>query len=301
MEPKSTNISRNYSHHYASFLVALSAILYGFLAFFGMKLIQLHFTISNMLFWRFITAGLSVHIWSLRKEKRIIKNTANWRALINIFLLGFIFYAGGSILFFISGEKIGTGLAMVIFYTFPLIVILMSLLIEKHKPNHYTLIAVFATLLGTTLLGASSKGTVTMPGLLYGLLAALCYALYIYGSKFLVSKIPSIQITLVVCYASALFFLISSLLTHTLLWPQSWMAWIYIFAIGIIATALPILLMLEGLTTIHANKASIISILEPIVTLIMGISFLGEHITEWQFLGAVIVLFGVIYVQFEKI
>src|SRR5579872_6787464 len=55
---------------WATALVALSAVLYGSLAFLGTKLVQLDFSISTMLFWRFFVATLwMVVVAFFSKEK----------------------------------------------------------------------------------------------------------------------------------------------------------------------------------------------------------------------------------------
>ncbi len=78
----------------------------------------------------------------------------------------------------------------------------------------------------------------------------------------------------------------------------------YFFAIkyigsglAILATVLPIYLVYVAMRTINSTKASILSVFEPIVTIILGIIFLQEKITIAQYIGVIIILGGVYIVQ----
>jgi len=70
-----------------------------------------------------------------------------------------------------------------------------------------------------------------------------------------------------------------------------------ISALAVLATLLPIYFVFVALRYIDSTKASILSVLEPIVTIILGVMFLNEKITLLQYCGVGIVLVGVYLVQ----
>jgi drug/metabolite transporter (DMT)-like permease len=88
--------------------------------------------------------------------------------------------------------------------------------------------------------------------------------------------------------------------THTFTVPTTITAWANVLAIGIIATAIPIQLLLDGLKFISSVKASILSVLEPVMVVVMGLAFLGESISSMQVIGIITVLTGAILIQFER-
>ena len=76
--------------------------------------------------------------------------------------------------------------------------------------------------------------------------------------------------------------------------PASMGGWLAIGAIALFSTAIAIAAFLSGVKRIGASQASIISTLEPIITLTIGVSVLGEKASSSQLLGGAMVLFAVI-------
>ena len=70
-----------------------------------------------------------------------------------------------------------------------------------------------------------------------------------------------------------------------------------ILGISFVCTVLPVILLLEGLKTVEAGKASVISILEPVVTVIAGALFLNESFHMSQIIGSIIILTGAFAIQ----
>jgi len=254
-----------------------------------------------MLFWRFFIAGIWISFFVIKDfDKNKFKQT-HFRSLLYMFFLGAIFYACASELYFIASPYIGTGLAMVIFFSYPILVALISWIL---KENHFNLVSIFMLAFmcgGLFLLQDNSNNKFDIAGISLALLSSLGYALYVIGSK----KISSLTIdtkllTTAVCFGCAFIFLIISLFTHTLAFPHTLKNCLLLLAFGILSTAIPIQLMLIGLRYISSIRASIISVLEPLVTLLVGIALLHESISHMQLLGAFIILASALFVQFQK-
>jgi drug/metabolite transporter (DMT)-like permease len=58
--------------------------------------------------------------------------------------------------------------------------------------------------------------------------------------------------------------------------------------------------MLEGLKYISSLRASIISVLEPLVTVVLGVILLNESISNLQILGSCLILGSTLLVQFNR-
>lgn len=285
----------------ASLLVALSGILYGFLGFLGTKILDENMNISSMLFWRFIIAG----VWMLpfivknKSVKKILQ--LDKKILFFTLILGAIGYAGSCGFYFIACETIGTGLAMVIFFSYPIIIALTAWLTRKSSFNMITLIILMTMMVGLFLLKDPSDNSVNMVGILFAIGAAASYAFYIIGTKKYSSlTLDSSSQTLLVSVGSALIFLLLALKTHTFMFPSSLKSWMYLLGLGILVTGLPIQLMLEGLKQITSMRASIISVLEPLVTVFVGVFLLEESLSYMQMMGVVIILGSAIVIQFQR-
>lgn len=287
----------------ASLLVALSGILYGLMGFLGSKIIDQQIDIASMLFWRFFIAGIWMIPFVCKKKKRGGLRALDKKQLRFVLLLAPLGYAGGSGFYFLAATYAGTGLSMVIFFTYPIIIALFSWLVQKYPVNSKTFLMLFAISVGLILLSdMTGNEPIHVMGLLFGFAAAASYAFYILGSKkYSTSTIDSNMLTMVVSFGSAFVFLITALVTQQqLVIPTSIKSWGYLLGLGIFATALPIQLMLEGLKRISSMRASIISVLEPLVTIFIGILLLDEVLSFVQLCGVVIVLMSTIAIQFQR-
>ena len=285
----------------ASGLVALSAILYGFLGYLGTRVLDQSMHINTMLFWRFIIAAGWLSLFCLKNTfLKPAPSFRNWEVVMMMFLLGAVGYAGSSGFYFVASQYTGTGLAMVIFFSYPVLVALISWLLRQQKLDYKLLIILAIMMIGLILLNDSSAPHMSLVGIIAGLMAATCYAFYVVGSKHFSTQMDATFLALVVSMGSAAIFLSLSLAAGEFFIPYEMKTWIDLLALGILATAIPIQLMLQGLKLISSLKASIISVLEPLVTLMVGIIFLHEGFTLWQALGGVLLLMGAMAAQYQS-
>jgi drug/metabolite transporter (DMT)-like permease len=281
-------------------LVTLSGMLFGMMGFTGTRLFDFNFSVENMLFWRFLIATLCIFFSILLFGRNIRKPAVNSSSIIKIFILGGLTYSGASGFYFLASKHIGTGLAMVIFFSFPVFVTLFAWTLGTWKMNKLALMALLAVVTGLFLLKGSGENTLDEAGILLAIIAACCFAAYVYGSQHTTKQFDSRLLALLVCCANTLIFLVLSLYTNTFIFPSSLHAWWYVCAIAVIATALPIQLLLDGLKYISPVKASILSALEPVVTVLIGLMFLNESMSYTQTAGVMVVLLGAVLIQFER-
>ena len=287
------------SPNYGAFYAALSGLLFGLLGYFGLSVINAHLSTYNMLFWRFLVSSLFIFVLLLPRIKSVILAPTE---LIKIIFYGLAFYGSGSILYFHAAQSIGSGLAMVIFFTYPTMVMLVNFLVYKQNISKIYYLALIIILVGMLFLVHGSEFIFDLKGLGLGVLSAFLYALYIITSKN--SSVPPLISTFWISIGSALVCLLCSLLSKSFLVPMDFKIWFDIGGIGIICTALPILLLLKGLKQISSLQASILSVLEPVFVVIFGIILLDEKVSLTQALGIVILLSGALLTllshRFEK-
>jgi drug/metabolite transporter (DMT)-like permease len=282
-------------------LVILSGTLFGLIGILGSKLFDLNFTVENMLFWRFFIATLWILLVCVVLRKNVLQKKTNDRSILKTFVFAALSYSAGSAFYFMASKQIGTGVAMVIFYSFPVFVALFTWVLNGWQINKHAAISVMAVVIGLLFLkGDGGEHELDVIGIAFGIIAALSYAAYVYGSQHSAKKIDALLLTLMVCFGNTLIFLALSLYTKSFVVPTSWEAWFYICAIGIVATVLPIQLLLTGLKYISPIKASIISVSEPIVTVLIGLILLNESMSYSQSFGIIVILLGAICIQFER-
>lgn len=264
----------------------LSGILYGSIGYLGMKIIDSGISIPTMQFWRFLVAALLVVpiLICLKRSQSI-----SLKELLKFLALG-LFYGAGSAAYFLSSKFVGTGVAMVIFFTFPIFVLLLNYLLYKTRVSRDYYIALLIILIGMLLLADVTKGGLDFFGILSGVISAILYAIYVVYSND--SKLDALTRTMIVSFGCALACLIFAILDNSFAVPNEGEIWVKITLIALVCTTLPILLLLEAVKHISTEKASLLSILEPVCGVVIGVLFLGESLSLIQYIGVAITLVG---------
>lgn len=281
-------------------MVALSGSLYGFIGYFGTKLMHNDIPIVAMLFWRFFLASLWIMgTFFFQERPRTLPAQRFWLQLKTIASM-IVAYTASTFLYFTAAQYIGTGTAMVIFFAFPVFVTIFAWCLTDWKMNMHALLSLLIVVMGLIFLKGWGMHSLNVAGVLIALGSAFSYATYVYTCQHSVRTIHSLWLSFYICFGNAAIFFIVALSTHQFAFPHALSIWMDALALGIIATALPVQLMLNGLKYISSIKASILTVLEPIVTVLIGLSLLHEPMTWIQMLGVIIVLLGALLIQFER-
>lgn len=273
-----------------SLLALLSGLFYGFLAYFGLHVINASITPTTMLFWRFLIASIAIFcVLIIRCRgnpfKSSLKNT------LVAFLNGFIFYGSSTIFYFYAIPYIGSGLAMVIFFSFPAFVMLLNNLVHGQAISKWYCIAMLIIIMGMSFFLDEKTLHLNILGIVFALMAALGYAAYIFSSQYRGSIAPDLY-SLLVSLGCMTTCAIASLMNHSFVIPHAWTTWMNLLGIGVLSTAIPILLLLASLNTISSEKASILSVFEPVSVVIIGMVLLNEYMEIRQLIGVLVVLSG---------
>lgn len=280
----------------AVFLVALSGILYGCMGLFGTRMLDAGFSVPNMLFWRFALAALAIFPLSCRYLHSLRLGN------IQKYILPALFYSGGSALYFVASTKIGTGLSMVIFYAYPVFIFLWEWKFSGKVISKLSWLSLMLVFFGLYLLNQNQEeARFDHFGILLAVISALTYAIYLLISKRQAATLNPYLVTMILCVLCSFSCLGMTLFEENFRFPQTKEVFVTGLSLGILATAAPILLMLEGLKSLSAEKAAIISVLEPVVTVLVGVLFLGESIDWTQRLGVMIVLTGALTATLQKL
>ena len=281
-----------------SWLSVFSGILYGLLGYFGVVLMRDGFSVANLSFWRFIVAFLFIALIFLFKKD---KTNNSPKDLLKAFINGAIFYCAPAFLFFMAIKKIGSGQAMVVFYVYPAFVMILNWLFLGQKLKPYYILCFAIIISGLIFLVDVGEVSFDLIGIGLSLMAAFLYAIYVFLSK--KSPLSPLSSTLMISLVCVLSSFIFAYLEQTLVIPYTLEQWGNIFAIALICSAIPILLLLEATKHISADKASILSVTEPICTVIVGFLLLNEIIRINTIVGIIMTLIGAlsIMIDYKKI
>jgi drug/metabolite transporter (DMT)-like permease len=282
--------------HIGSLYAISSGFLYGFVGYFGVSVVHASLSVTNMLFWRFFIASAIMTVIVIARIKHV---HVSRKEACATFINGALLYGLSTMLYFFACPYIGTGLAMVIFFTYPAMVMLLNHFLygQKIPPIYYAAITII--IIGMALFVDPHEITFDLLGITLSVTSAFLYAGYMVASKKVATFSPDLS-TLIICLGCMTTSLILSLTSHTFSVPTTWSVWFDLFGIGVVATTVPILLLLYSLNYISSEKASILSVLEPVFVLIFGVTLLGEPMKLQYLFGAIIVLSGALLTLFNQ-
>lgn len=273
----------------------VAGFLYGFLGFFSIRIMQEGVSIPNMMFWRFLISAIFISPFLLIK---VNSNQKSLKEAMKALFFGAAFYCLSPIFFCMSARHISTGLSMVIFFIYPLIVMLINKLFYKQKISRIYYLALSAILIGMLFLVDMRSISFNLMGIIFSILSGAFYAFYIVGSKN--NKIDPLFSTFMVSMGCAITSLIFALFDNSFEIPSNLTSWGYLLGYGTVCTAIPILIFLESLKYISSEKASILSVLEPVFVVIIGVLLLNESINSSQGIGIVCILTGALIALVDK-
>ncbi len=147
-------------------------------------------------------------------------------------------------------------------------------------------------LLGS-LLTIGRAGGATPLGVLFGVLAALIYSVYILTGARLPASVTAVGSTAVVSTSAAAVFGAVVLARGPHL-PGTAGGWLAVAAIAVVCTVVAVGLFLAGIARLGPVRASVYSTLEPATTLLLAAMFLGEALTLPRVAGAALILGAVV-------
>jgi drug/metabolite transporter (DMT)-like permease len=272
----------------------ISGVFYGIIGFFGYHILK-ESSVYNMLFWRFMMASIIMTAISTIYFKigfiDILKSISKF-TISDISL-----YASSTIFFFVSTLYIGTGLAMVILFVYPIFVIFLDLLLNNEKTPKIYYFSAAITLIGLAMQLKKNEIGQDMHGIILALCSAASYAVYIFTQKYK-RKIGSSSVsTIILCYGCTICFFVAASLDDSLAIPSTDRQWVFLICLSVLCTILPIIFFLQSIKLLSASKASLLSILEPISGVLVGVYILGENMTHFQITGIFLILIGGMLVQ----
>lgn len=245
-------------------------------------------------------------IWAIHRARWKNQPVSKKDTFLIVFL-GLVGYYLASYFDFRGLTLISASLERLILFSYPTIVLILSVFILKKKITRVQLVSIFVTYLGILVIfldrgGIAAGNTEDLfLGASFILLSAFTYALYLVGSNLIIGKVGSVRLTtfsmLISCLAVILHYLTTSKI-DLLSYPKE--VYLLSFLMAVFATVIPSFLINEAIKRIGAPTVSIIGSLGPVSTITLSMIFLGEMLTLIQFGGAVIIISGVMIISKSK-
>ena len=217
--------------------------------------------------------------------------------------LGFFGYYLASFLDFLALQYISAGLGRLLLFTYPTMVVLLSLFFLGKRIKGREIVALLLTYAGLALVlsrAMSGQNTHLPLGAALAFGSAALYAIYLVAGSQVIQRVGALRFTAYATIVAS----VCCIVQFFILRPMSALhmpAQVYGLAIvmALVSTVFPVFMTAEALRRIGANHVAMIGALGPVSTIAMGYFGLEETLTALQIFGALLVLAGVMVVSLK--
>jgi drug/metabolite transporter (DMT)-like permease len=275
-------------------LCAASAASFGAMAVFGKLAYEAGVGVLTLLVVRFCLATALLAALNGLRGRPLPRGRTRGAALA----LGGVAYAAQSALYFTALTRVDAGLVALLLYLFPALVTLGAVALGRDALDAVRIASIVLAFAGLVLvLFVGGPADIDALGVALAIAAALVYTVYILASEPVLADADPLSLATLVCAGAALTFTVAAVASGELRFGFDAIGWLWLAGIVAVSTVSAIVLFFAGLARIGPSRASIISTVEPLVT--VGLAFLvfGEQLTGTQLIGGALVLTSVVALQ----
>ena len=262
-----------------------------------------HMNLEWLITMRLTTAGLLTVLYAwFRQGNSIFDVFRNWRDTVSLFIFGVFGMALCQYTYFRSIVIAGAGIATVLQYLAPSMIIIYLLLRYGKRPTRGELISVILALAGTIcLMGNDSFSVESFRSdvLFWGLLSAVGVAVYSVSPVRLLATYGTVPM---VGWGMLISGIVAGLLFQQPHSYAEWDVWTMIgcFNVVFLGTIVSFNAYLEGVKRIGAVPGAILSSVEPISAAFFGWALLDNQFSLLGIIGMAMIIGTVIITSLEK-
>ena len=271
---------------------ASAALSYGVTVVIGRELAKAHLPPADALGLRFGIAGLALVALLLVTRRPVLAEPGE---RVRVFLFGAIGYAVESACFY-SGLARGTAAAVtLLFYSYPAVVTVADLVVTRRRPAPQLILALVLAAGGAGAIAAGSGNVdITGAGIVFSLLAAASFAVYLMAGDRLLHRTDAMRIAAGTAVGASLSLLTFAVARGEFHVPAS--RWWQLLIYGA-ATASAFAFMFSALRCLGSQRTSVLLTLEAVFAIALAAIFLGEGLGAAQALGGAAVLAAAVIIS----
>ena len=197
-----------------------------------------------------------------------------------------------------SYNYISVGMSTTIHYIYPVLVTAACILIFKDKISRDKVVSLILSTIGITLF---FEGSINMTGIIMAFLSGVLFAGYLlFMDKSELNTIFPFIITFYTAIFSSVYLLIFGIISKGLVFKMTFTGWFYTILVAVFVSFLANTFVALGVKYVGPTVTSIVGMLEPITSIVMGMFFLDEPVTFRNILACVLILLGVLIVTLSK-
>ncbi len=277
-----------------------SAAGFGAMGIFGKLAYDEGVTVGTLLSARFVLAAVVFWLIVLcaRGGVRELRSLTR-RDLLVAVALGAVGYGAQAGAYFAALDRIDASLLALLVYTYPVLVAVAAIAIGREPARRSTAVSLALASTGLVLvLAGASAGALDALGTVLGLTAATVYTAYILISDGVTARVAPLALSTLVCTGAGLSLTLAGLAGGDLdPGAVSAEGYAWLGALALVSTVGAVALFFAGLRRVGPTAASILSTVEPVVTVALAFAVFGESLGPAQLTGGALVLAAVLTVR----
>lgn len=250
---------------------------------------------ETILTYRFLIAGSFFIFYCMSKQ---IKLYTDLKTSLKLLMIGLL-YALESSIFFEAFNHISPSIGQLIFQVNPIMVAFGAYFVFKEKITKNVVYALLLTAIGCALLFWEPSAHVTTLGVFLVFLSALFYTIYVIIGKKMLKDIPPMVVTTYTTVGCGIFLFAYSFINGKMMLITAPNIMGVIATLSIFSTIISILTFAMGLRILGATKASIISAVEPVITVVLAFILFGETLNWIQMIGATLIVMSILVIEMK--
>lgn len=242
---------------------------------------------AALLFYRFFIAGLVFLIYCLISKRKIILR--NKKEALYICVAGII-YSIQCISFFSAFKYISPSIGEIVYYCYPLFTLILAELFLKEKITKQKVAGIVFSIMGTAIVLYSPWEAPEIRGIIYVVTAAFVSAVYMVYTKKRVVDVDTIVLTMYLCFVCSIIYLVYSTVNNEFVIISSPRIILYVCILAFWSTIIGFFAFMKAISLLSVGQVSILSLLEPIFTIVLSYIILGIKLTTLQIVGTAVIL-----------
>lgn len=251
--------------------------------------------------YRLLLAGIFLLVFLYIKNKnKIFDILKNKKDLLQILTFGIFGMLGTQYTYFTTIQHSNAGIATVLQYFGPTLILIYVCFREKRRPKPYEIVALFLSMFGVFILathGNIKTLQVSTQALFWGMLSACALVVYTVQPAMLLKKYGAAIVT---AWGMLIGGIILSFGTRpwTHLVEVDLTVIIFLLLIVFMGTIFAFLFYLSGVHLIGPTKASLIACTEPVVATVCSVVFLGTKFSFLDIVGFIFIMSTIFIVAY---
>lgn len=196
----------------------------------------------------------------------------------------------------LSVEQLPASIAVVLLFQFTWVGVILEAVVDRRFPSREKLLSMAILLIGTLLAGGvfePSEGEITTSGIIFGLISAVTFALYIFVSGRVATEVPVIN--------KSLYMITSAFIMVMIVFSPSFIydgaipngLWKYGIPLGLLGIIIPVIFFSIGVPKVGSGLATILGAAELPAAVVASVLLLQEHVSALRWVGIIVVMIGI--------